>query len=258
MTAQKNRNKQNKERKRSFFNGYLTFMLSRMNGSTAKEKASLYTLGRRVKKAGLTLEAAVVVPVFLFGMISMFSFMDIYRTETVQLMKICSQVKEEGLEAYGAGGGQEVTASANTVFRPPALLLPLPAVSLSGTVTAHAWTGAGPGEGLTGSAGAGRQEEMVYMTQSGQVFHRDLNCTYIRLSIHQAEGGSVDGLRNRYGERYHACELCSFGQQPAAVVYVTDTGSRYHNLGSCSGLRRTVRLVPESEAGCRACSRCGH
>ena len=255
MENNRNSKIKKKERKRSFINEYLTFMLSRMNGSSVIKRAPLHTLFRRVKSAVMSVEAAAAVPVFLIGMITMFSFMDIYRLETVHLMKVCSQVKESALAAYG-GGSEEVTVSEAFGFRPPVRFFPLPQVSLHSTVTAHAWTGSSSG-GLTGASHGGEDQHMVYMAKNGQVFHRNLNCTYLHLSIRQASGSSVDGLRNRYGERYHACENCSYGQAPAAAVYVTDTGNRYHNLGSCSSLRRTVRMVSENDAGARPCSRCG-
>ena len=80
---------------------------------------------------------------------------------------------------------------------------------------------------------------------------------------HSSSGGnrsatSAKSASNKYGEHYSACEICSRNQNPAGVVYVTEQGNRYHNLESCSGMKRSVRLVKASSVSeMGACSRCG-
>ncbi len=70
---------------------------------------------------------------------------------------------------------------------------------------------------------------------------------------------SVKALKNAYGEKYQACELCSRGQEPAGVVYITKKSNRFHNRESCSALKRSVRMVKETEVSgeMSACGRCG-
>ena len=174
-----------------------------------------------------------------------------------KVMRVYEEAKEEGLAVYTPGAGtEEVTVTDESAFRPMQLLLPLPPVMVVNKVTVHAWTGTdrfGPG------TGGGRPEPMVYITETGHVIHHDPGCTYLRLTVHAVDGNTLTDRRNSSGERYHACERCSYHQAPGAVVYITDQGNRYHNLGSCSALRRTVRLVKESEAeGYHDCSRCGN
>lgn len=54
------------------------------------------------------------------------------------------------------------------------------------------------------------------------------------------------------------CETCSRHQNPSGTVYITGSGNRYHNDASCSGLKRTVRLVKKSQLGdMHVCSKCG-
>ena len=99
---------------------------------------------------------------------------------------------------------------------------------------------------------------MVYVTVSGSVYHKKLNCSHLNLSVTKVSGGNVSSRRNENGEKYHACESCSRGQAPGSTVYITKSGNRYHNDKNCSGLKRSVRLVKESEAGnLHACKRCG-
>ena len=102
-------------------------------------------------------------------------------------------------------------------------------------------------------------QPMVYVTESGSVYHRKLGCSYLNLSFQQISGSSVKALKNAYGEKYQACELCSRGQEPAGVVYITKKSNRFHNRESCSALKRSVRMVKETEVSgeMSACGRCG-
>jgi len=102
-------------------------------------------------------------------------------------------------------------------------------------------------------------QPMVYVTESGTVYHRTLGCSYLNLSVQQVSGASVKNLKNTYGEKYQACELCSRGQEPAGTVYITKKSNRFHNRESCSALKRSVRMVKEAEVSgeMSACGRCG-
>ena len=209
------------------------------------------------KKAGLTVESACVLPLFLFGCITIITLPDLYDMQNQQLFSLCQQAKEAGLSSPEADGygPEEMTLTADGFFRPSQLLLPLPAVPLHTSVCVHAWNGTD----LFGGEGAAAGEPMVYMAETGHVIHTDPECSYLQLSIHAVSGWSVSGMVNAYGEKYHACERCSYHQTPGAVVYITEQGDRYHNQACCSGLKRTVLLVKESDAeGCPLCSRCGH
>lgn len=96
------------------------------------------------------------------------------------------------------------------------------------------------------------------MTESGSVYHTKAGCRYLNLSITQVSGSSVSQKRNDNGERYSPCEICSHHQNPSGTVYITGSGNRYHNNASCSGLKRTVRLVKKSQLGdMHVCSKCG-
>ncbi len=56
---------------------------------------------------------------------------------------------------------------------------------------------------------------------------------------------------------YSPCELCVKRSGGRQTVYVTDYGDRYHNSLACSGLKRTVYRVRKSETELPYCSKCG-
>lgn len=140
-------------------------------------------------------------------------------------------------------------------IRTPIRGLPLPRAFFLQRASVRGWTGRSGSEGRAedGETAAG---EMYYVTENGTVYHRDLSCTHIRLSVRKVGLGAVGGMRSRDGEKYHACELC--GDQAGGIVYVTDRGNRYHSSLGCSGLKRTVREVAAEDIGdLPPCSRCG-
>ena len=99
--------------------------------------------------------------------------------------------------------------------------------------------------------------EYAYVTENGEVYHLDRNCTHILLSISECDAGDVEGLRNLDGDRYLPCELCVTDKR--GKLFITERGDRYHQSLDCSGLKRTVRtiLLSEAQSRYRMCSRCG-
>ena len=104
-----------------------------------------------------------------------------------------------------------------------------------------------------GRDGADGDNRLVYLTDHGSVYHTSLTCTHICLRI-SPNSLSLLALKAR-GIR--PCEKCiKKGAQPGAY-YITAEGDCYHSTLSCSGLKRSIRAVPRSEAGgIRPCSRC--
>ena len=121
----------------------------------------------------------------------------------------------------------------------------------------RAWTGRNGSEKKEGADEAGKDtDSLVYVTATGKVYHKDEECTYLKLSVREVSLESLDGLRNDGGGIYHACESC--GGHAGEMVYITDHGNRYHSTLTCSGLKRTVNQMTLEEAeGMRACSKCG-
>ncbi len=112
-------------------------------------------------------------------------------------------------------------------------------------------------KGLSERTAERKEEEYVYVAETGTVYHTDRECSYLRLSVRETDMNSLKNLRNSSGHKYYACKDC--GHAAGNRVYITSDGTCYHSSLSCSGLKRTVTCVPLSEAGgMKVCSRCGH
>lgn len=127
--------------------------------------------------------------------------------------------------------------------------------TLCQNVIFHNWVGYI--HGLDGEFSENR-EIMVYITEDSEVYHRDRECTHIRLKIVEVSADSVKKLRNEYGEKYVACSHCK-AKLKDGKLYITKDGNCYHNSLECSGLSRSVTAIPLSKVGNRRpCSRCGY
>ena len=101
-------------------------------------------------------------------------------------------------------------------------------------------------------------EDIVYVTETGVVYHLDARCSYLEPSVRSAGIGEIENLRNESGGKYYQCPLCVNKNKSYEIIYITDYGYRYHAERNCSGIKRNVYAVPKSEVkGKVACSKCG-
>lgn len=99
-------------------------------------------------------------------------------------------------------------------------------------------------------------EEYVYITKDGEVYHKDPSCSYISRDILSTSLSNIKNLRNESGAIYYPCDFCK-GEINTGIVYYTSYGTRYHNLEECSQLHREVLRVPlSSVVSRRPCSKC--
>ncbi len=118
----------------------------------------------------------------------------------------------------------------------------------------HAWTG----YDISGGFGDTEdEEEMVYITEHGEVYHRDIDCVHLLIKVESVAVGDLKGLRNKDGGKYYPCEYCG-GGIGGGNVFITSYGNRYHSSVNCRGLKRRIYTIPISEVGGRRpCSACG-
>lgn len=152
--------------------------------------------------------------------------------------------------------GDVIDITADYRVRPFLPVFGLQSFSMQSRFYAHAWVGYDVGGELPDAEGK-EKEKMVYITETGTVYHTDRECTYLRPSVHASTVLQLQGERNSSGGRYYPCEICH--PPSAGNIFITDTGNRYHSSASCPGLKRTVHEVPLSsvEGKMPSCSKCG-
>ena len=272
-------------------------------------------------RASMTVEAAFILPLFLFFMANILNIFEAIRLES----SVCAALREcgtgmaeaafflrEGAGAAGVNGGvlpegiesgaagavlsqayvggycrdflgesgpqnhcleggtgaisflrssilsenDEIEIVADYYIRPLVPVMAPPPFSLSSRFACRAWTGFDP----TDSDPAEQEEaqEMVYVTETGTVYHCSRDCTYLKPRIRTIDASLLGTVRARDGSKYYPCEECH--PRRAGAVIITPDGNRYHSSAHCSGLKRTVREVPKKsvEGILPPCSKCGH
>lgn len=251
------------------------------------KRASFRLSGR---KGSVTIEAALAVPLFFLAVLALFYMIEVMSIRTCIRSGMQYAAKEAAEDAYISpmvssntleqdivtavgserlnrsivvNGSRGIHCDGSRMSALTGILelrvhyqvrLPIPifsaAANMEESMRMKGWIGyvaAGFGE---------EDDETVYITENGMVYHRDYHCNYLELSIRMVSSGSIDGLRNESQGKYYPCEHCVHGGA-AGSVYITDYGDRYHNSLSCSGLKRTIYGIPLSEAvGKGACSKC--
>lgn len=145
--------------------------------------------------------------------------------------------------------GNYICLQADYRMRLPLGLFGMRDIPMAQRLTCRKWTGEDFSE----------EDEIVYITKKGSVYHRERSCSYLSPSVTQADVGEILELRNASGGKYYPCAKCVKGKKlPDKRVYVTKYGSRYHGKKNCSEIARTAvaaRLAEVKDR--RACSKCG-
>lgn len=122
----------------------------------------------------------------------------------------------------------------------------VPAWQLISRGRVKSWTGYAEQEMSSDS-----EERIVYITETGEVYHLSKSCTYLDLSIRSMNAEDIENSRNKSGGKYVPCKKCR--PKEGVVVYVTDYGESYHGTLTCSSLKRSITEIYISQVGDRRC-----
>lgn len=133
----------------------------------------------------------------------------------------------------------------------PVRLLGTQGLKIVRRVRCRKWTG------WNGESQNGEDEIWVYITETGTVYHRNRECSHLRLSVTKTNLNEIGNKRNENGGKYRECERCAEKNKGQVIVYITNQGDRYHYDLQCSGIKRTISMIKLSEVGGKSpCSRC--
>lgn len=251
----------------------------KQNGLKNKDEALFSSL----QQGSLTIEAAVLLPLFLFTMATVLLLFRVLQlqymvgealdkavTEAALLREETQEEVEntvkllfyknlavqdsqiswinlgmKGFSWENSGSDEDyINMKVSYQIKMPGWMLRDNLLTVTECSKSRRWTG------LPGNEESGSREEWVYITPSGSVYHKSRECTHLRLSVQVAEA--------EMAARYRACQLCAEGETLPSLIYITEEGDCYHIKLSCSGLKRTVYMIPLSQAEGRSpCSRCG-
>ena len=211
----------------------------------------------------MTVEAALVIPLFLFAVIFLLSVMDMIRVYMETELKLYNTARDLAVVSYtGSGKSSGDDWIRLKLVYPVSSKTAMPVFSKTLLLENHANVHIFNGFSGDGISGKERQDEIVYITKDSEVYHKSRNCKHLSVSIREVSGGSVLGERNRNGGKYYLCPYCGRGLDKASLsgtrLYVADYGDKYHTKRNCAHLKRTVYAVPLSQAGGRRpCRDCG-
>lgn len=261
----------------------------------------LTLLKRKAKKAkgSLTVEAAIVLPIFLFAMISIIYFCEIFRYSCVVSESIHQAAKAMAKIAYVSKDKQDidngvlegvvlseiyvknqVNSNLESVgikqknnsyylsrimkddlidliviekINIPYGFLGISSIKVMDRARVHVFNGYDNTKAQKVSTE--ESNEIVYITKNGTVYHKDRNCSHLKITISNTVKENINKKRNINGGKYYPCEFCD---NKSVNCFYTEYGDRYHSSVSCPALKRNIISVNISETkGRRKCKSCG-
>ena len=238
--------------------------------------------GKRVylftSKGSITLEAAIVITIFMLAILSVISYITVLNKQLhnqkqinnmgIALSKLnyykqCTEkskkysedlgLLESGVQSFKQSGEIEKKTSEEGVID---IVFPyivrIPYINKPIVLTQRCYLKDWTGYDLT------KEQELVYITKNGKVYHVTKECTHLSLKISKIGVIELKIKRNCYGQVYNRCSICVNKKGTlGSEVFITEDGNKYHNSLMCSGLLRNIITVEKSKVkNMPPCSRC--
>ena len=210
------------------------------------------SLKQMMRRASLTVEAALALPFFFLCMAALILAMNLYADYAGKVLELRQKAEKTAAAAAGSDTLEIIDFPDTERFAVFILPFDVPAIRYAARGRVRIWNGYDLSEEENG-----QEEPLVYVTEYESVYHTSSACTHLELSWEAVSSAEIGLRRKISGQRYHACEKCAGSGSAAPVVYISPQGDCWHNSASCSGLTRHVHLVKASEVqGRQLCSRC--
>lgn len=258
---------------------------------TYLEKRVSSFISGKIMKASMTLEASLVLPCFLFAMLSLISVMDIIRIKGCMDVAVAEAGNEIAIESYGEYINELITPfyikkkitaflknnlSENELLKisDTIYVTNLPVSEDDGIVSFRVDYRLKPnfnmlslipvklsatyyGHKWSGYEAKEEAETMVFVSDTASVYHLNKNCKYLNVTVMEISFENLEKYRNNSREKYKSCNFCD-EIAIDRIVYITPEGSNYHTVNNCIGLSRSIHTVPLSSVSDKQmCSGCG-
>lgn len=100
------------------------------------------------------------------------------------------------------------------------------------------------------------KKEIVYMTEYGSVYHVSKACAYLNVKVESILVSNLTEKRNIDGQRYTECSKC-IQELQKEQVYISVGGTKYHSSLQCPAIKRTIiEKTKEEIEGVSVCHKC--
>ncbi len=141
----------------------------------------------------MTVEAAVVLPVFLFAVANLLSLFLVFWTYSSKEAQLHQTARQLALYAYGQEDGEpDVRLMRLTPVSAPFGTAAFRSSYVVNGCVMHKWIGYS-GDG-TGEDWERQEEELVYITKSGEAYHRERSCLFESVHPPCGPGGNNSRL----------------------------------------------------------------
>ena len=197
---------------------------------------------KKKENGSMTVEASICLPVFLFAMILIGYLGQMIRCQD-EVQSALSRVAKEAAAEYGMSKSNTIKSQAYylakmslylegsagkiTFFqsrllkendeidliagfrvKTPFSIFSLGSYQFRQRVHTRAFTGVERREKEN------EKDCVVYLTETGTVYHRSLDCSYLKLTVSKVLYRDLVNLRNSSGGKYKICERCCHGITP--------------------------------------------
>ena len=211
-------------------------------------------------QGSMTVEAALVVPLFLIGCLMLLSIVTITQNYMDRQLKLHKTARETAVLAAGVQGSQSDMIRLRRVYS--ASLTPkcpgIRTILLENHCIVHKFNG----YDATNGDVTGESAIYVFLTEHGSFYHRKRSCKHLNIDILPVSGKDVGAKRNKDRKIYDTCKKClklTKEELKRTTVFITDYGVKYHTEINCPDLKRSLRVVllsqAEGRAACKDCCR---
>lgn len=212
---------------------------------------------RDAARASLTLEAALVLPLYLMACVVLISVMNAVRIQGERNLELSNKARKTAAAAALAGeraDGFWIDISSNYYYK---YLFSVPGadgVRIATRARVYPWIGA-DADAFSDGAGGTDAGTMVFVTENESVYHTHADCSHLDLTIIKTTTAEVGGLRNVDGRKYKPCS--GFPKGYSGTVYVSESGEYYYPTENYGSLTRHISIVKKDECGnLPLCTRC--